>query len=30
MVLEKLDSYMWKNEVRTFPNIIYKNKLKMD
>ena len=28
MVLGKLDSYMWKNEIRTLPNTIYKNKLK--
>ena len=25
----KLDSYMQKNEIRTFPNIIHKEKLKM-
>ena len=30
MVLGKLDSYMLKNEVRTFPNTIHKDKLKMD
>ena len=29
-VLEKLDSYMLKNEIRTLPNTIHKNKLKMD
>ena len=29
MVLGKMDSYMSKNEIRTFFNIIYKNKLKM-
>ena len=29
-VLGKLDSYMLKNEVRTLPNTIHKNKLKMD
>ena len=27
---EKLDSYMEKNEISTFSNTIYKNKLKMD
>ena len=26
----KLDSYMEKNEIRTLPNTIHKNKLKMD
>ena len=26
----KLDSYMQKNAIRTLPNAIYKNKLKMD
>ena len=26
----KLDSYMSKNEIRTLPNTVYKNKLKMD
>ena len=25
-----LDSYMYKNEIRTFSNTMYKNKLKMD
>ena len=30
VVLEKLDSYMEKKEIRKFSNIIYKNKLKMD
>ena len=30
MVLGKLDSYMSKNEIRTFSNTIHKNKLKMD
>ena len=29
MVLGKLDSYMEKNEIRTLPNTIHKNKLKM-
>ena len=29
-VLGKLDSYVQKNEIGTFPNIIHKNKLKMD
>ena len=28
MVLEKLDSYMLKNEIRTLSHTIYKNKLK--
>ena len=28
--LGKLDSYMLKNEIRTLPNTIHKNKLKMD
>ena len=27
---EKLDNYMLKNEIRTFPHIICKNKFKMD
>jgi len=26
-VLEKLDSYMQKNKIRTFPQVTYKNKL---
>ena len=26
---EKMDSYMWKNEIRTFSNTIHKNKLKI-
>jgi len=30
MVLGKLDSHMEKNEIRTLPNTIHKNKLKMD
>ena len=30
MILEKLNNYMLKNEVRTFSNTIHKNKLKMD
>ena len=30
VVLGKLDSYMKKKEIRTFSNIIHKNKLKMD
>ena len=30
MVLGILDSYMYKNEIRTIPNTIYENKLKMD
>ena len=30
MVLGKLDSYMQKNEIRTLPNTIHKDKLKMD
>ena len=30
VVLGKLDSYMWNNEIRTLPNTIHKNKLKMD
>ena len=30
VVLGKLDSYMEKNEIRTLPNTIHKNKLKMD
>ena len=29
-VLGKLDSYMQKNEIRTFSHTLYKNKLKMD
>ena len=29
-VLGKLDSYMQKNEIRTLPNTIHKDKLKMD
>ena len=29
MVLGKLDSYMLKNEIRTLPNTIHKDKLKM-
>ena len=29
MVLGKLDSYMENNEIRTLPNTIHKNKLKM-
>ena len=28
MVLGKLDSYMEKNEIKTLPNTIHKNKLK--
>ena len=28
--LGTLDSYMYKNEIRTPPNTIHKNKLKMD
>ena len=28
MMPEKLDKYMRKNEIRTLPNIIHKNKLK--
>ena len=28
--LGKLDSYMEKSEIRTLPNTIHKNKLKMD
>ena len=28
--LGKLDSYMEKSEIRTLPNIIHKNKFKMD
>ena len=27
-MLGKLDSYMWKNEIRTLPNTIHKDKLK--
>ena len=30
MVLGKLDSYMVKNDIRTLPNTIHKDKLKMD
>ena len=30
MVLGKLDSYMEKNEIRTLPNTIHKDKLKID
>ena len=30
VVLGKLDSYMYNNEIRTLPNTIHKNKLKMD
>ena len=30
VVLGKLDSYMKKNEIRTLPDTILKNKLKMD
>ena len=30
MVLGKLDSYMWKNEIAPLPNNIHKNKFKMD
>jgi len=30
VVLGKLDSHMEKNEIRTLPNTIHKNKLKMD
>ena len=30
VVLGKLDSYMSKSEIRTFPNTIHKDKLKMD
>ena len=30
VVVGKLDSYMKKNEIRTFSNTIHKNKLKMD
>ena len=29
-MLGKLDSYMQKNEIRTFSNTIYKNKLRVD
>ena len=29
-MLGKLDSYMEKNEIRTLPNTIHKDKLKMD
>ena len=29
-MLGKLDSYMSKNEIRTFSNTIHKNKLEMD
>ena len=30
MVLGKVDSYMYKNEIRIFPYTIYKNKINMD
>ena len=30
VVLGKLDSYIWKNEIRTLFNTIYRNKLKMN
>ena len=30
MVLGKLNTYVPKNEIRTFPNAIYKDKLKME
>ena len=30
LVLGKPDSYMKKNEIRTLPNTIYRDKLKMD
>ena len=30
MVLGKLDSYMQKNEIRTLPKTIHKDKLKVD
>ena len=30
VVLRKLDSYMQKNEIRTFSNTIYTHKVKMD
>ena len=30
VMLRKLDSCIYKNEIRTFPYIIHKNKLKMD
>ena len=30
VVLGKLDSYMQRNEIRTFPNTIHKDILKMD
>ena len=30
MLLVKLDSYLQKNEIRTFSDTIQKNKLKMD
>ena len=30
MVLGKIDSYMEKNEIRTLPNTIHNDKLKMD
>ena len=30
MVLGKLDSYMYKNEIRMLPNTIHKDRLKMD
>ena len=29
-MLRKLDSYTYKNEIRTLPNTIHRNKLKMD
>ena len=29
-MLRKLDSYMYKHEIRTLPNTIHRNKLKMD
>ena len=29
VVLEKLDSHMWKNEIRTLPKTIHKHKFKM-
>ena len=28
--LEKLDSYMYKNEIRILPNTIHEDKVKMD
>ena len=30
MVLGKLNSYLWKNEIRSSVNTVHKNKLKMD